>query len=161
MPTFDVVSKLALHEVDNAIQQTSKEIGTRYDFRDTNASVERSEEGIWLRANSQSRVEAALSVLREKLSRRSVSQRALDPQKPEPAASASYRQLVKLQQGISQDKAKEVVKFIKGTGIKVQGAIQGDTVRVSGKKRDDLQACIAALRQHDFGIELQYENFRD
>jgi len=161
MPSFDVVSKLALHEVDNAIQQTSKEIGTRYDFRDTNASIERSEEGIWLRANSQSRVEAALSVLREKLSRRNVSQRSLDPQKPEPAASASYRQLVKLQQGISQDKAKEVVKFIKASGIKVQGAIQGDSVRVSGKKRDDLQACIAALRQQDFGIELQYENFRE
>jgi uncharacterized protein YajQ (UPF0234 family) len=161
MPSFDVVSKLALHEVDNAIQQTSKEIGTRYDFRDTNASVERTEEGIVLRANSQARVEAALSVLREKLARRSVSQRALDPQKPEPAASNSYRQLIKLQQGISQEKAKEVVKFLKGSGIKVQAAIQGDSVRVTGKKKDDLQAAIAAMRQQDFGIELQYENFRD
>lgn len=161
MPSFDVVSKIALHEVDNAIQQTSKEIGTRYDFRDTQASVERSEEGIWLRANSQSRVEAVLSVLREKMSRRNVSQRSLDPQKLEPAASASYRQLIKLQQGLSQEKAKEVVKFIKASGIKVQGAIQGDSVRVSGKKRDDLQACIAALKQQDFGIELQYENFRE
>jgi cyclic-di-GMP-binding protein len=161
MPSFDVVSKLALHEVDNAIQQTSKEITTRYDFRDTGASVERSEEGIWLRANSQSRIEAALSVLREKLARRNVSQRSLEPQKLEPAASSSFRQLIKLTQGISQEKAKEVVKFLKGSGIKVQGAIQGDSVRVSGKKKDDLQACIAALRQQDFGIELQYENFRD
>jgi uncharacterized protein YajQ (UPF0234 family) len=161
MPSFDVVSKLALHEVDNAIQQASKEIGTRYDFRDTNASVERTEEGITLRANSQARVEAALSVLREKLARRNVSQRALDPQKPEPAANSSYRQLIKLQQGISQEKAKEVVKYLKGTGMKVQGAIQGDTVRVSGKKKDDLQTCIAALKQQDLGIELQYENFRE
>ena len=161
MPTFDVVSKLALHEVDNAIQQTSKEIGTRYDFRDTNASVERTEEGIWLRANSQSRIEAALSVLREKLARRNVSQRALDPQKLENAALSSVRQLIKLQQGLSQEKAKEVVKFLKGSGLKVQGSIQGDSVRVSGKKKDDLQACIAALRQQDFGVELQYENFRD
>jgi uncharacterized protein YajQ (UPF0234 family) len=161
MPSFDVVSKLALHEVDNALQQASKEIATRYDFRDTGASIERTEEGIWLRANSQSRLEAALSVLREKLARRNVSQRSLDPQKVEAAASASVRQLIKLQQGISQEKAKEVVKFIKGSGIKVQGAIQGDSVRVSGKKKDDLQACIAALRQQDFGIELQYENFRD
>jgi uncharacterized protein YajQ (UPF0234 family) len=161
MPSFDVVSKLALHEVDNAIQQAAKEIGTRYDFRDTNASVERTEEGIWVRANSQSRIEAVLSVLREKLARRNVSQRALDPQKIEAAASSSVRQLVKLQQGISQEKAKEVVKFLKSTGLKVQGAIQGDAVRVNGKKRDDLQACIAALRQQDFGIELQYENFRE
>ena|ERR1700712_827476 len=161
MPSFDVVSKLAFHEVDNALQQTSKEIGTRYDFRDTNTTVERTEEGITLRANSQSHLEAALSVLREKLGRRNVSQRALDPQKPEPAASSSYRQLIKLTQGISQEKAKEVVKYLKGTGLKVQGAIQGDSVRVTGKKRDDLQACIAALKQQDFGIELQYENFRE
>jgi uncharacterized protein YajQ (UPF0234 family) len=161
MPTFDVVSKLALHEVDNAIQQTSKEIGTRYDFRDTNSSVERNDEGIWLRSNSQSRIEAALSVLREKLARRNVSQRSLDPQKIENAALSSVRQLIKLQQGLSQEKAKEVVKFLKNSGLKVQGSIQGDSVRVSGKKKDDLQACIAALRQQDFGVELQYENFRD
>jgi len=161
MPSFDVVSKLALHEVDNAVQQTSKEITTRFDFRDTGATVERIDEGIVLRANSESRVDAALSVLREKLAKRKVSLRSLDPQKTEPAASSTYRQLIKLTQGISPEKAKEVVKFLKDSKLKVQAAIQGDAVRVSGKKKDDLQQCIAALRQQDFGIELQYENFRD
>ena len=94
-------------------------------------------------------------------SSRSLRSRLPRPEAPEPAASSSYRQLIKLTQGISQEKAKEVVKYLKGTGLKVQGAIQGDSVRVTGKKRDDLQACIAALKQQDFGIELQYENFRE
>jgi len=161
MPSFDVVSKVALHEVDNAIQQTSKEITTRYDFRDTGASIERNDEGILLRANSEGRVEAALSVLQEKLVRRKVSLRALDPQKMLPAASGTFRQLIKLNQGISPEKAKDVVKYLKESKLKVQAAIQGDAVRVSGKKKDDLQQCIAALRGQDFGIELQYENFRD
>lgn len=161
MPSFDVVSKVALHEIDNAVQQTSKEISTRFDFRDTSAEIERTEEGIVLRANSENRLEAALSVLREKLAKRKVSLRSIDPQKAVPAASSTYRQLIKLQQGITPEKAKEVVKFLKDSKLKIQPAIQGDAVRVSGKKKDDLQACIAALRQQDFGIELQYENFRD
>jgi uncharacterized protein YajQ (UPF0234 family) len=161
MPTFDVVSKVAMHEVDNAVQQTSKEITTRYDFRDTGASIERNDDGILLRANSEGRVEAAFSVLQEKLVRRKVSLRSLDPQKMEPASGGSFRQLVKLNQGISKEKAKDVVQFLKGTKLKVQAAIQGDAVRISGKKKDDLQECIASLRQQDFGIELQYENFRD
>lgn len=161
MPSFDVVSKIAMHEVDNAILQAQKEVGTRYDFRETKTSIERNEEGIVLRANSEGRVEAALEVLKEKLVRRKVSLRALDPQKIEPAASSTYRQLLKLQQGISKEKAKDVVKYLKDTRLKVQAAIQGDAVRVTGKKKDDLQECIASLRGHDFGIELQYENFRD
>jgi len=161
MPSFDVVSKVALHEVDNAVQQTSKEITTRFDFRDTGASIERNDDGILLRANSEGRVEAAYSVLQEKLVRRKVSLRSLDPQKMEPASGGTFRQLVKLSQGISKEKAKDVVQFLKGTKLKVQAAIQGDAVRISGKKKDDLQECIAALRQEDFGIELQYENFRD
>jgi uncharacterized protein YajQ (UPF0234 family) len=161
MPSFDVVSKLTMHEVDNAVQQAAKEIGTRFDFRGTNASIERTEEGIILRANAEARVEAVLTVLREKLAKRNVSMRSLDPQPRTPAAGSSYRQLVKLQQGITQEKAKDVVKHIKDSKLKVQAAIQGDSVRVTGKKRDDLQACIALLRQHDFGIELQYENFRE
>lgn len=161
MPSFDVVSKLAMHEVDNAVQQAAKEIQTRYDFRDQNASVERTEEGIVLRANAKPRVEAAFQVLQEKLAKRKVSLKSLDPQPAEPAAGSTYRQLVKLQQGIEKEKAKDVVKYLKDMKLKVQAAIQGDTVRVSGKKKDDLQECIAALRKHDFGIELQYENFRD
>jgi len=161
MPSFDVVSKLAMHEVDNAVQQAAKEIGTRFDFRGTNASIERTEEGIILRANAEARVEAVLTVLREKLAKRNVSMRALDPQPRTPAAGSSFRQLIKLQQGITQEKAKDVVKYVKESKVKVQAAIQGDSVRITGKKKDDLQACIALLRQHDFGIELQYENFRE
>jgi uncharacterized protein YajQ (UPF0234 family) len=150
-----------MHEVDNAVQQTSKELTTRFDFRGTDATVERNDEGILLRANSEGRVEAALEVLKEKLVRRKVSLRATDPQKLEPGGSGTYRQLVKLNQGISQEKAKDVVKYVKNSKLKVQAAIQGDAVRITGKKKDDLQECIAALRQQDFGIELQYENFRD
>lgn len=161
MPTFDVVSKVALYEVDNAVQQTAKEITTRYDFRDTGASIERNEDGILLRANSEGRVEAAYAVLQEKLVRRKVSLRTLDPQKLEKASGGTFRQLIKLNQGISKEKAKDVVQFLKGTRLKVQAAIQGDAVRISGKKKDDLQECIASLRQQDFGIELQYENFRE
>jgi uncharacterized protein YajQ (UPF0234 family) len=161
MPSFDVVSKVAMHEVDNAILQAQKEVTTRYDFRATGTSIERTDEGITLRANSEGRVEAALEVLKEKLVRRKVSLRAIDPQKMEPAASSTFRQLLKLNQGISKEKAKDVVKYLKDTRLKVQAAIQGDALRVSGKKKDDLQECIAALRSQDFGIELQFENFRD
>ena len=161
MPSFDVVSKLAMHEVDNALQQAQKEVATRFDFRNTGASIEREPEGLVLRANSESRVAAAYQVLQEKLAKRKVSLKALDPQKVEPAASSTFRQLIKLTQGIDKEKAKEVVKYLKDTKLKVQAAIQGDTVRVSGKKKDDLQECIQALRQHDFGLDLQYENFRD
>jgi uncharacterized protein YajQ (UPF0234 family) len=161
MPTFDVVSKVAMHEVDNALQQAQKEVLTRYDFRDTETSIERGEEGITLRANSEGRVEAAYGVLQEKLVRRKVSLRAFEAGKIEPAGGSTYRQLIKLMQGISTEKAKEVVRYLKDTKQKAQAAIQGDAVRVSGKKRDDLQECIQALRQHDFGIELQFENFRD
>jgi uncharacterized protein YajQ (UPF0234 family) len=161
MPSFDVVSKLAMHEVDNALQQAQKEVGTRFDFRGTGATIEREEDGILLRANSESRVAAAYVVLQEKLAKRKVSLKALDPQKVEPAASSTYRQLIKLTQGIDKEKAKDVVKHLKDTKLKVQASIQGDSVRVTGKKRDDLQEAIAALRQHDFGIELQFENFRE
>jgi uncharacterized protein YajQ (UPF0234 family) len=161
MPSFDVVSKVAMYEVDNALLQAQKEVGTRFDFRDTKTTIEKNEDGILIRANSEGRVEAAYGVLQEKLVRRKVSLKALDAQKIEPAGGNTYRQLIKLSQGINQEKAKAVVKFLKDTKLKVQAAIQGDAVRVTGKKRDDLQECIQALRGHDFGIELQYENFRE
>lgn len=161
MPSFDVVSKVQMHEVDNAVLQTSKEIGTRYDFRDTNTSIERTEEGIVLRSGSEGRLEAALNVLQEKLVRRKVSLKAIDPQDPEPAGGSSFRQLVKLNQGISTDKGKDVVKFLKGSGLKVQAAIQADQVRVTAAKKDVLQQAISAMRSHDFGIDLQFENYRD
>jgi len=161
MPSFDIVSKVPMHEVDNAVQQARKEVTTRYDFRDTGTSIERTEEGIMLRANSEGRVNAAYVVLQEKLTRRKLPLRAFEAQKMEPAASGTYRQLVKLTQGISIEKARDLVKFIKDSKLKVQSAIQGDAVRVSGKKKDDLQKIIQALREQDFGIDLQYENFRD
>jgi len=161
MASFDVVSKVQMHEVDNALQQTAKEIGARYDFRDTGAEIERTEEGIVLRANSEGRIEAALTVLQEKLVRRKVSLKSIDPQKAEPAGGSAFRQLVKINQGLTSDKAKDVVKFLKGSGLKVQGAIHGDQVRVTGNKRDILQQAIAAMRTHDFGVELQFENYRD
>ena len=161
MPSFDVVSKVQMHEVDNAVQQAAKEIATRYDFRDTQTSVERGEEGILLRSASEGRLEAALDVLQEKLVRRKVSLKSIDVQKPEQAGGSAFRQLVKLNQGISTEKAKELVKFLKGSGLKVQAAIQADQVRVSGQKKDTLQQAIAAIRNHDFGVELQFENYRD
>jgi hypothetical protein len=161
MPSFDVVSKVQMHEVDNAVQQTAKEIGTRYDFRDTGSSIERTEEGIVLRANSEGRIEAAFAVLQEKLVRRKVSLKSIDAQKVEPVGGSAFRQLIKITQGLSTEKAKEVVKFLKSGGMKVQGAIQGDLVRVSGSKKDILQAAIGQMRNHDFGVELQFENYRD
>ena len=161
MPSFDVVSKVQMHEVDNAVLQTSKEIATRYDFKDTSTSIERLDEGIVLRSSSEGRLEAALNVLQEKLVRRKVSLKAIDVQEVEKAGGSNFRQLVKLNQGIATEKAKEVVKFLKGSGLKVQASIQADQVRVTGSKKDVLQQAIAAMRSHDFNIDLQFENYRD
>jgi len=161
MPSFDIVSELEMHEIDNAVQQAQKEVGTRFDFRGTDTEIERTDDGILVRANSEGRIEAALLVLKEKLAKRKVSQRTLDPQKIEPAAKGHFKQLVKLKKGISKEKAKDVVQFIKEGKYKVQGAIQGEQVRVTGKKKDDLQEVIQAVRAKDFEIDLQFTNFRD
>jgi uncharacterized protein YajQ (UPF0234 family) len=114
-----------------------------------------------VRANSEGRIDAALLVLKEKLAKRKVSQRTLDPQKIEPAAKGHFKQLVKLKKGVSKEKAKDVVQFIKDGKYKVQGSIQGEQVRVTGKKKDDLQEVIQAVRAKDFEIDLQFTNFRD
>jgi uncharacterized protein YajQ (UPF0234 family) len=161
MPSFDVVSKVQMHEVDNAVQQAGKEIATRYDFRDTGTTIERTAEGIVLSSNSENRVEAALSVLREKLGRRKVSLKSIDPQPMQRAGGDTVRQLIKITQGLSTEKAKDVVKFLKDGPLKVQGAIHGDHVRVTSAKKDTLQQAIAAMRNNDFGVELQFENYRD
>jgi uncharacterized protein YajQ (UPF0234 family) len=161
MPSFDIVSELDTHEIDNAVQQAQKEVTTRFDFRGTDTDVERTDEGIVLRGNSEGRVEAALNVLREKCAKRRVSLRALDPQKVEPAAKGHYRQLVKLTQGISKEKAKDIIQFLKDGKFKVQASIQGEQLRVNGKKRDELQEVIQALRAKDFEVDLQFTNFRD
>lgn len=162
MPSFDIVVKLEMHEVDNALQQAKKEIAQRFDFKNAGAELDKTPDGIVIKANSDNRVAAALDVLSEKLTKRKVSLKSLDPQPTEDAAGGSVRQLIKLKEGISPEKAKEIVKIIKDSKMKVQASIQGDTVRVTGKKRDDLQQVIALLKgETKIELPLQYTNFRD
>ena len=161
MPSFDVVSKVAMHEVDNALLQAQKELATRYDFKDTETDVEKTEDGLVVRSATEGRLEAGRKVLEDKLVKRHVSLRSVDPQKPEKTAKGHFKQLVKIKEGIEVEKAREILKLIKDAKLKVQGSIQGDQVRVSGKKKDDLQDAIKALKAHDFGIDLQFTNFRE
>jgi cyclic-di-GMP-binding protein len=162
MPTFDVVSEVDAQEVRNAVDQASREISTRYDFKGTDSSIELGGLEITLHSVSEDRLKAVRQVLEEKLVRRKVSLKALHHGKVEEAAGGKVRQTATIQAGISQDKAKELNKFIKNLGMKgIQSQAQGDQLRVSGKKRDDLQGVIGALREHDFGVPLQFTNFRD
>jgi len=162
MPSFDVVSEIDMQEVRNAVDQASREVATRFDFKGTNSKVELGDGEITLHSVTEDRLKALRQVLEEKLVKRKVSLKALDYQKVEEASGGTARQHVKLVAGISRDKATAINKFIKGLELKgVQSQVQGDRLRVSSKKRDDLQATIAALREQDFGIPLQFTNFRD
>ena len=162
MPTFDVVSQVDMQEVRNAVDQASREIATRFDFKGTDSTIELGDKKIELHTESDQRLKALTQVLEEKLVKRKVSLKALDYGKIEEAAKGTVRQTVTLSVGINQDKAKEIGKFVKELGLKgVSHQAQGDQLRVSGKKRDDLQTAIQALREHDFGIPLQFVNFRD
>jgi cyclic-di-GMP-binding protein len=162
MPSFDVVSEIDQQEIRNAVDQTAREVTTRYDFKGTDSSVELSDTEIKLHSSSEDRLTALRQVLEEKLVKRKVSLKALDYQKVEEASGATARQVVKRVAGISRDKATDLNKHIKGLGLKgIQSQVQGEQLRVTGKKRDDLQAVIAALKEHDFGIPLQFTNFRD
>lgn len=161
MPSFDVVSKVDSMELDNALNTARKEIAQRYDFRGTATELERGPEGIVIRSSDEQHVAAALSVLRERMAKRGVSQRCLDPKPVEPAGGKTMRQLILVKQGIETDTAKQIVKAIKDSKLKVQAQIQGDEVRVTGKNRDDLQSAISLIRRSDFKIDLQYVNFRD
>jgi len=161
MPTFDIAVKLDHNEVENAVNQASKELSQRYDFKGTDSSVELTEEGIMLRANSEGRLDAARDVLETKLVRRKVDLRSLDKQKAQPAGGKMWRQQIKLVEGIGKDEAKDLVKRIKDLKLKAQPSIQGDVVRVSGKKRDDLQDIIAELKKMEFPLPLSFTNFRD
>ena len=161
MPTFDIVSELELHEIENAVQQVHKEITTRFDFRGTDSEIERTDDGIVLRSQSENRLEAVMLVLREKFAKRKLSARILDPQTPEPISKGHFKQLVKLKKGISKEKAKELITFIKEGKYKVQAAIQGEQLRITGKKKDDLQEVIHAVKGKDFEVDLQFTNFRD
>jgi cyclic-di-GMP-binding protein len=162
MPSFDVVSKVNLQELDNALLTAGKEVGQRYDFRGTNTTMERTPEGIILRTSDEPHANAAVTVLRERMAKRNVSQRCLDVGPIEPAAGRTVRVLIKIKQGIEIEMAKKLVKLLKESKqLKTQGSIQGDEVRVTGKNKDDLQAAIALLRREDFGVDLQFVNFRD
>ncbi len=159
--SFDIVSKVDLQEVSNAIQQALKEIHQRYDLKDSKSNIElEGKDAIILTSVDDYKLKAVNDVLQTKLVKRGVPLKALDYGKIETAAGSTVRQRIAMQQGIPTEKAREIVKAIKDTKKKVQAAIQGDTVRVSGKDRDSLQEIIAVLRQKDFGIDMQFTNYR-
>ena len=162
MPNFDVVSEVDRQELRNAIDQAQREIATRYDFKNTDSSIEQSELVLTLRTQSEDRLTALRTVIEEKLVKRGVSLKGLDYGKIEEATHNSVRQVLTIAVGISSDKAREINRMIKEKGPKgVSSQTQGDTVRVTGKKRDDLQTIIATLKGADLGIPLQFQNFRD
>nr|MDT0661010.1 YajQ family cyclic di-GMP-binding protein [Micromonospora sp. DSM 115978] len=160
-PSFDIVSKVDRQEVDNALRQAEKELSTRFDFRGTGAEISwAGEEAVTLKAETEERVKAALDVFKEKLVKRNVSLKSLDAGDPR-ASGKTHRIDCKIIQGIESDKAKAISKKIRDEGPKgVQAQIQGDQLRVTGKKKDDLQAVIALLKGEDFGIALQFINYR-
>jgi len=162
MPTFDIVSQVDMQEVRNAVDQANREAATRFDLKNTDSTIEQGEGELVLRSATEDRLRALYQVLEEKLVKRQVSLKALDPQRVEEAAKGAVRQRVKIKAGISAEHAKRLNKFIKELGLKgVSSQVQGDQLRVAAKKRDDLQSVIAACRAEDFGIPLQFENFRD
>lgn len=162
MASFDITSEVDQQEVRNAVDQTEREISTRFDFRDTGTSVELGTNEIVLRSGTEDRLAAARQVLEEKFVRRKISLKALHFGKVEAAAGGTVRQVAALAAGINSDKARELNKFIKALGIKgIQSQTQGSEIRVIGKKRDELQAVITACKEHDFEIPLQFGNFRD
>jgi uncharacterized protein YajQ (UPF0234 family) len=158
--SFDVVSSVDLQEVKNAIAQATKELTTRYDLKGTNSNVELQGESLLLTSSDEFKLKAVRDVLEGRLVKRNVPLKALTYEKLEEALGGTVRQKVSLQKGIPSEKAREIVKAIKETKIKVQASIQGDQVRVSGKNRDDLQAVIASLKAQDFGIDMQFTNYR-
>lgn len=158
--SFDVVSKLDMQEVSNAIQMALKEVHTRFDLKGSKSDITLDKDGITIVSADEYKLKAVNDVLHGKLVKRGVPLKNLDYQKIEPAAGATVRQQVKLLQGIDIEKAREIVKLIKNSKKKVQASIQGDLVRVSGKDRDTLQDIIAMLKQQDFGLELQFTNYR-
>ncbi|HMK99924.1 MAG TPA: YajQ family cyclic di-GMP-binding protein [Acidimicrobiales bacterium] len=162
MPTFDVVSEVDMQEVRNAVDQANREASTRFDFKGTDSTIELGTGELVLRSATEDRLRALHQVLEEKLVRRQVSLKALENGKVEEAAKGTVRQQVKIKAGISADNAKRLNKAIKDMNLKgISSQTQGDQLRVSGKNRDDLQAVIRALKEEDFGIPLQFTNFRD
>jgi len=160
MPSFDIVSKVDLHELSNAVDQANREITNRFDFKDIDAKYELSGSEIKLSAPSDFQVKQMQEILKTKLAKRNVDVQSLDYQDIN-AQLHQATQVINVRQGIDSKTAKDIVKLIKGKKMKVQAAIQGEQVRVTGKKRDDLQEVIGMLREQDLDLPLQYENFRD
>lgn len=158
--SFDVVSKLDLQEIDNAVNQANKEIETRFDFKNSKSNIEFGDESITVYSDDEYKLAAVYDVLQSKCVKRGVSLKALKPGKVEPASGGTVRQSIALQQGIDQDTAKVITKLVKDSKLKVQASVQGDQVRISGKSRDDLQAVIQLLRDADVPVPLQFVNYR-
>lgn len=160
MPSFDVVSEVDLQEVRNAVDQATREVGTRYDFKGVDARFELSDAEVQLSAEQEFQLQQMMDILRQKLTKRKVDIACMEVKEPVTTLNAARQQVV-IRQGIDTETAKKMVKTIKGGKIKVQAQIQGDQVRVSGKKRDDLQQVISLMRDADYGLPLQFINFRD
>jgi len=160
MPSFDVVSELNMHEVNNALDQANREVTTRFDFKDSGARFELKESTVLLQAQTEFQLKQMLDILQLKLSKRGIDLACLEIKNPE-LSSKQARQSVMLKQGIDQTLSKEIIRLIKDTKLKVQASIQGDQIRVTGKKRDDLQEAISILRNAKLALPLQYINFRD
>jgi uncharacterized protein YajQ (UPF0234 family) len=158
--TFDIVSKIDPQEVSNAIQQALKEIHTRFDLKDSKSNIELEKDAIVLHSVDEYKLKAVNDILQQKLVKRGVSLKGLTYGAVEAAAGGTSKRKVTMQQGIAIEKAREIVKLVKDSKKKAQASIQGDLVRISSKDRDTLQEVIAMLRQHDFGIDLQFTNYR-
>ena len=160
MPSFDIVSEVDMHEVNNALDQARREVNTRYDFKSTNAQIDFKDDIITLSANSEFHVKQMLDVVYLKMAKRKVDIKSFEESDVE-MVGMTARQKISLRQGIDKDSARKIVKMIKESKLKVQSAIQGEQVRVTGKKRDDLQNVMAMLREAKLDLPLQYTNFRD
>jgi cyclic-di-GMP-binding protein len=158
--SFDIVSEVSMPEVANAVDQTRREIAQRFDFKDTGTSISQDDKLIEVRSSTEDRLKAAVEVLKEKAVKRQVSLKSLQFGPVQPAAKGTSRQSINLNVGISEEKAREIVKFVKGLKVKVQSHVQGDQVRITSKAKDDLQAVMRSVKEHDFDVPLQFTNFR-
>jgi uncharacterized protein YajQ (UPF0234 family) len=161
MPSFDIVSKVDTQEVDNAVSQAVKEIGQRYDFKGSKSQITQEKDAVKILADDDYKLKAVIDVLQSKFLKRNISIKALQYGKVEPASGGLVRQIITVQQGISKEKAKDIIAVIKEAKLKVQAQIQDDQVRVTGKNRDDLQDAIQLLKGADIDVEMQFLNFRE
>ncbi len=161
MPSFDIVSKVDMQEIDNALNQTRKEIDQRFDFKGTHNEINLENDTIMVLGADDYKLDAVIDVLKGKLVRRNVSPKCLDYGKKEPASGGAMRLRIAIVQGVSTEKGKEIIKLIKASKLKVQAQIQGEQLRVTAKKRDDLQATMAMLKGAELGLPMQFQNFRD